>query len=105
MASEIRRIAPVRAGNIVAVLYALMMAAMTLIMFPIFSLVPMPEPQPGQPDPASAFRMMRWLLLLYPLFGLISGWFFGCLGAVVYNFVQRWTGGLLLEIEPQERGA
>jgi len=105
MVSEIRRIEPTRAGNILAVLHGTMMAVMTAVMVPLMSMAPLPPPQPGGPDPAMAFRMMRWLFLLYPLFGLIFGWLLGYFGAVTYNVVRRWTGGLLLDIEPQERTA
>jgi hypothetical protein len=99
--AEIRRIAPIRAGNIVAGLYAIMTTSMALFMFPMFSLAPLPAPQPGQPDPAATFAVLRWFLLLYPVIGLIFGWLFGFLSAAAYNVLQRWVGGFLIEIEGQ----
>lgn len=98
MASEIRWIAPVRAANIIGVQYGLMMALMALFMSVMIGVMPTPEVQAGQPDSAEAFSMIRWFLWLYPVLGFVAGWIFGCAGAAAYNFLQRYTGGFLIEI-------
>ena len=33
------------------------------------------------------------LLILAPIFGALSGFIAGCLGALVYNIAAKWTGG------------
>jgi len=103
VASEITRIAPLRAGLVTAVLYAIMMGLMSLFIVPFLFLVPVPEAQPGQPDPAAALAQMRWLILLYPVMGLFFGWLFGWGGALAYNLVSRFTGGFLVETEDRAR--
>ena len=42
------------------------------------------------------------LILVYPVMGLVMGWISGLLTSAIYNFIVRWTGGLLLEFD---RGA
>jgi prepilin signal peptidase PulO-like enzyme (type II secretory pathway) len=40
-----------------------------------------------------------FVVVLYPVMGVLMGWISGFLSAVIYNFVVRWTGGLLMEFD------
>jgi len=93
---ELRRIAPLRAANIVALLYALSMLIFAVPMFIIFSVIPGPsgaDPQQQQ----FAFSSFRWLLLGYPVFGLVFGWFGGLIASYLYNLIAARLGGFRLE--------
>lgn len=96
MTSEIQRIAPLRAANITSILYGVLMSGMALVMLVVISSVPSGD---VQGDSADAIATARWFLLLYPVFGFGGGWLTGLLGAAAYNFLQRFTGGFLIELE------
>ena len=101
--SVIRRVAPIRAANTLAVLYGVMMTAMALLMYPVFNMAPMPTPEDGQAEAADAFnQIFRWMIISYPVLGLVMGWITGLLGAATYNLTQRLTGGLVIEIEAED---
>lgn len=95
---ELRRVAPLRAANICALLYAAMMLAFALPMFAMFSAMPMPPFEEGEPNPFP-FGLFRFLLIIYPLMGAVFGWFGGLIGAWVYNQVAKMLGGMLFEVD------
>jgi len=99
MKLELRRVAPLRAANVIALLYALSMAVMALILLPLASWMPMGPPSPNQPDPEAVRAMFRRMVLFYPVFGAVFGWIGGLVGAFFYNLVVRGVGGLELEFE------
>ncbi len=39
------------------------------------------------------------LVILAPIFGAISGFIFGCIGAIIYNLAAKWTGGIECNFE------
>ncbi|HXK52330.1 MAG TPA: hypothetical protein PLE09_07350 [Caldisericia bacterium] len=39
------------------------------------------------------------LIILAPIIGAISGFIFGCLGAILYNLAAKWTGGIECNFE------
>jgi hypothetical protein len=93
---ELRRVTPIRAANIVALLYGISMLLFTVPMFAVVSLVPEPPvTNPQQPFSLSSFR---WLLLIgYPFFGLVFGWFSGLVGSYLYNAIAARLGGFEVE--------
>jgi hypothetical protein len=89
---ELRRVAPMRAANIVALLYASFMAMVTVPMFIVASLVP----DPVATDPIQqqfSLSAFRWLLLWYPVMGLAFGWSSGLAAAWLYNVIASRFGG------------
>ena len=89
-----------RAANIVAILYALMMLIFCLPMLGFIWMIPTPAGQ----DPAEAEAVMstfRWMLLGYPVFGAVFGWLGGLTSAWLYNQIARRVGGLKLEFNKQ----
>ena len=101
MQLELRRITPLRAANIVALLYALSMLIMAIPMFIFFSLAPEPSSADPQQQQLS-LSFFRWLLLAYPIFGLIFGWFTGLIGSWLYNLIAARLGGFQLEYDSRE---
>lgn len=96
MKLELRRVAPIRAANILALFYAGTMLLFSVPIFAGFSLIP--EPAASDPQQAKAvFSALRWVLVIYPVFGLIFGWVGGWVGAHLYNFIAGRIGGLQFE--------
>lgn len=96
MQVELRRVSPLRAANVVALLYALSMLLMIVPMFVAMSLVPEPSVAGAQQQlPLSTFR---WLLVLYPAFGLVFGWLAGLVGSWLYNLIAGRLGGFELDL-------
>ena len=97
MQVELRHVSPLRAANIVALLYALSMLIMIVPMFVMLSLVP--EPASANPEqPALSLSSFRWLLVLYPAFGLVFGWLAGLVGSWLYNLIAGRLGGFELDL-------
>jgi hypothetical protein len=96
MSLEIRRIAPIRAANVVAVLNFVVFLVVAVMMLMTAGLTAPPTMDAAQR--ASFERMMRFLILGYPFLGAIFGWIFAALGAVIYNVMAPRIGGLLIEV-------
>ncbi len=94
---EIKSIAPIRCGIVLAVLYALLGLIEALFLIPIMSLTPS-EGQNALPPGMRAMFGVGGLILI-PLFAAIAGFIGGIISALVYNLVARWTGGLEVRIE------
>jgi len=97
MKLELKRVDPLRAANIGAVVYGILMSAFAIIVFPFFMLMAVlaPTEDMGPMGPIFPFIM----LFVYPVMGVVIGWLSGLLTSAIYNFVIRWTGGLLLEFD------
>jgi hypothetical protein len=98
MQVELRRVEPVRAANVLAVLYALTFLIVALPMFFIFSMLPDMAGTTGEGD--VAISSMKWFVVAYPIFGLIFGWLQGLIGAAVYNLIAGRIGGFQLDLPP-----
>jgi hypothetical protein len=96
MKRELRRIDPLRAANISALVYGLMMAVFAVIFLPFVLLGAFVSP--GDFGLFGSV-MFGFMLLIYPIMGFIGGWISGLLGAAIYNLVVRLCGGLLLEFD------
>jgi hypothetical protein len=92
---RIKRIAPLQAGKVLAILYG----AMGLIFLPFFLLMMAITSQlPGAQRGIFAFIGVGMALAL-PVFYACMGFVFGVLGAVIYNLVAQWVGGIEVEVE------
>jgi hypothetical protein len=94
MRLELKRIDPLRAANVVALVEGLLLAAFALIFLPFFLLAMLIAPSEG----LGAVWILL-MLVLYPVMGVVFGWISGLLGAAIYNFVIRLSGGFLLEFD------
>ena len=97
MKQELKRIDPLRAANIGALVYGLLTAVFALIFSPFFLLASVLTPSEGVG--VAGMILPAVALVLYPVMGLVMGWVSGLLTAAIYNLVIRWTGGLLFEFD------
>jgi hypothetical protein len=106
MKLELKRIEPLRAANVTALVQGLLMCAFALLFFPFFMLMAMFMPE-GEGAFGIAFGLV--MLILYPVMGLVMGWITGLLGAAIYNVIIKLSGGLLLHLDdvtpPMNAGA
>ncbi len=89
---KIRRIRPLQAGKILAVLYG----AFGLIVFPFIMLASVfapPEQRVG------IFGAGIFMALLFPVMYAVLGFIFGIVGAAIYNLAAGWVGGIEVEVE------
>ena len=100
MKHELRKVHPLRAANVGALVYGLVMGACALIALPFILLAAIVAPA-GEFG-AGGVGFAVFFVLVYPVMGLVMGWISGLVTAAVYNLIVRWTGGLLLEFD---RGA
>jgi hypothetical protein len=82
-------IAPLRAGVVLAVIYAFF----GLIFVPFFVLMALFGNKAGAP---AVFGGM-FFALFFPVLYAIGGFIGGIIGAAIYNLVAKWTGGLEFE--------
>ena len=92
---RIKRIAPLQAGKILAILYG----AMGLLFVPFFLLMSfimsrLPNAPAGLP-----FFFGAGFAIAAPVFYAIMGFLIGVIGAAIYNLVASWVGGLEIEVE------
>jgi prepilin signal peptidase PulO-like enzyme (type II secretory pathway) len=97
MKQELRRIDPLRAANVGAIVYGLFMGVIAVICFPIFLLADFLAPSEGSGLRGPALAVL--ILVLYPVMGVVMGWISGFLMSAIYNGIIRWSGGLLLEFD------
>ncbi len=95
MRQELKRIEPLRAANIGALVYGLLGIIFMIIFSPFFLLAGFLGAAQGQGMAGPFFIML--MLVVYPIMGFVFGWISGLLTAAIYNFIVTWTGGLLVE--------
>ena len=89
---ELKRVEPLRAANVCALVYCVMTTVFAILFAPIVLLLSV-----FGPDQNVVWGLM--MLILYPVIGLIMGWISGLVTAAAYNVVIRLTGGLQLTME------
>lgn len=97
MKLELRRVDPLRAANITAIVYGVTMAIFALIASPFFLLAALLSPSRGE-GLAGAFVGV-FFIIIYPVIGVVMGWISGLIMAGIYNIIVKWTGGLLVEFD------
>ena len=96
MKQELKRVDPLRAANVGALVYGVLMTAFALVFFPFLllaGLLARSEAGPG------GMLFAGFALVFYPIMGFVMGWITGLLTAAIYNLVIRWSGGLVLEFD------
>lgn len=99
MTRRLKRITPLQFGKMLAVTYALC----SLVFLPFFLLFAavasfMPKGAGAPPMPA-IFGMGVGFMLIFPFIYAAMGFITGIIGAVIYNLVARWLGGIEIEVE------
>ena len=92
---KIKRIAPLQLGKMLAILYGIM-GLLFLPFFLVMSAI-------GSHMPASQRTGMIFVgagfAVFMPILYAIMGFVFGALGALIYNVVAKWIGGIEVEVE------
>ena len=91
--TEIVRIDPLRAANVIALVYGAIMLAFSLFAVPWLLLMPI---ETGSGDPVNRGPLLAFAVL-YPIFGLLIGWLTGLLSASCYNLIARRIGGIRVQ--------
>lgn len=91
MKVQIKRIDPLRAATICAALYAVF--GLVAVLF----LVPAALLSARGPD-----FMALAIAIVFPFMYIVAGFIVTYLCALLYNFITRWTGGILLTLELEE---
>jgi hypothetical protein len=97
MNKRLKRIAPLKAGIILAVFYALL----SLLAVPFFMLMgsfAAAAAQQSGTDVPFGFLFGVGAIFLPILYG-VFGFIFGVIAAALYNLVAKWTGGLEFTLE------
>ena len=96
MTFQLKRVEPLRAANIGALVYGVFLGFVALIVLPFLLLFSMFA---TTQDGVAGIVGVGFILIIYPIMGLVMGWLSGLLMSVIYNFVVPWTGCLLLELD------
>ena len=92
---RIKRIAPLQLGKMLAVLYGIM----GLLFIPFFLIM---SAVATQMPPEQRVGMMAFgagFALCTPVIYAALGFVFGAFGALIYNLVAKWIGGIEVEVE------
>ena len=90
-------VAPVRAGLVLAIMYALfgVIVGLMFVPFIIFGAV---LDKTGNAPPVPAAVMGLFAAVFVPIMYAILGFIGGVIAAAVYNLVAKWTGGFEFEV-------
>lgn len=91
MKIRVKRIAPLQAGKMLAVIYALF----SVIAIPFLLLGALAGTRGGG-GPALT------MAIVFPLLYIVGGFIGGIIGAFIYNIVAGWIGGMEMEFEEEE---
>ncbi len=94
---QIKSVAVLRCGIVLAVLYAFFGLIEALFVVPIVLLTPAGAPN-SIPDTVKPFLGIGAFFFL-PILFAIGGFIGGVIAALLYNLVAHWTGGLEVRVE------
>lgn len=92
---RIKRIAPLQLGKMLAVVYGIM----GLLFVPFFLVMSLVSPHMPAQQRVGLMAMGMGFAVLAPVLYAVMGFVFGALGALIYNVVAKWIGGVEVEVE------
>ena len=92
---RIKRIAPLQAGKILAILFG----AMGLIFMPFFLLMTLITSQMPHAQQGIFAFIGIGMAVAIPVFYAVLGFLQGVIGAAIYNLIVKWVGGFEVEVE------
>lgn len=92
---RIKRIAPLQLGKMLAVLYGIM----GLLFMPIFLIMSLVSTQLPAGQRSGMMALGMGFALFMPVMYAVMGFVLGALGALIYNVVAKWIGGIEVEVE------
>src|SRR3954471_2697095 len=91
----IKRIAPLQLGKMLAILYGIM----GLLFLPFFLLMSVFSAQLPSQQRVGMMALGAGFAVAMPFIYAAMGFIFGALGALIYNLVAKWVGGIEVEVE------
>jgi hypothetical protein len=92
---RIKRISPLQLGKMLGVLYGIM----GLIFVPFFLIMSAVATQMPAEQRAGMMAFGAGFAIFMPIIYGVMGFIFGALGALIYNLVAKWIGGIEVEVE------
>lgn len=92
---RIKRIAPLQLGKMLAVLYGIM----GLLFLPLFLIMSGVAAQVPAEQRVGIMAFGMGFALFMPIMYAAMGFVFGALGALLYNVVAKWIGGIEVEVD------
>ena len=92
---RIKRIAPLQLGKMLAILYGIM----GLIFLPFFFIMTLIASQLPEQQRVGVLALGAGFAIFVPIIYAAMGFIFGALGALIYNLVAKWIGGIEVEVE------
>ena len=92
---RIKRFEPLQLGKMLGILYGIM----GLLIMPVFLLMSVISSQLPPEQRAGMMVFGVGFALAAPVFYAVMGFITGALGALIYNLVAKWIGGIEVEIE------
>lgn len=91
----LKRIAPLQAGKILAILYGIM----GLLFMPVFMMISAIGANLPSEQRVGMMAFGMGMMLFMPVIYAVMGFVFGVLGAALYNVIAKWVGGFEVEVE------
>lgn len=92
---RIKRFEPLQLGKMLGILYGIM----GLLIMPVFLLMSVVSRQLPPEQRAGMMMFGVGFALAAPVIYAVMGFIFGALGALIYNLVAKWIGGIEVEVE------
>jgi hypothetical protein len=92
---RIKRFAPLQFGKMLAVLYGIL----GLLVLPIFLIMSLLASHIPAEQRAGMMAFGIGFAFCLPVIYAVMGFIFGVLGALIYNVVAGWIGGIEVEVE------
>jgi hypothetical protein len=105
---ELKRFAPLRCANVLAVVTCCVYGVLALIAAPLMAGALSIATKASEMSATARHAPMptlppAWLPLafavIYPVIGAVMGWIFGGLGALAYNLVVQYIGGIEVQLD------
>jgi len=101
MKQRIKRIAPVQLGKMLAVIYALLSLIFVPFILMFGAIASTMHKTPGAPPFPAMLGLGMGFMIFMPVIYAIMGFIGGALGALIYNLVAKWLGGIEVEMETE----
>lgn len=102
---RIRRFSVIRTANVVALIYAIVVAILAIPLVLLFLAVSNTFQRPGLRVPViGAGEVVTFAITAIIAYG-IGGWIATAIGCLIYNFAAKLTGGIEVEVDRFERPA
>ena len=92
---RLKRITPLQLGKMLGILYGIM----GLLFIPLFLMMSAFSSQLPAEQRVGVMAMGVGFAIAAPFLYAVMGFVIGALGALIYNLVARWVGGIEVEVE------